>query len=229
MLAVLLDPASTSEEQMNALRSDTLADVDFLFVGGSGLEQPIDNFVLQLKKQTQTPIVLFPGSLQQFTPCADALLFLSLLSGRNPEMLIENQIRAARAVHESKIDTVPMGYILIDGGKTSAVEQVSGTTAISATDINTIIDTALAGQLLGMQLIYLEAGSGARTPVAPATIKQVRAAIDIPLIVGGGICTIEQMQDAYAAGADIVVIGNHFEAHPKDIPLFAQHKTTLYD
>ncbi len=136
-------------------------------------------------------------------------------------MLIGSQVRAARRVRESGIETIPMGYILIDGGRLSSVEKASETRAIPATDTEQIIDTALAAELLGMQCVYLEAGSGAATPVAADTIREVRKAIALPLIVGGGICTLQQMQAAYAAGADIVVIGNHFEQHPEQIPLFA--------
>ncbi len=227
MLAVLLDPAPVRGGRVTALRSEDLHHVDFLFVGGSGLEESIDAFVQNLKAETaesNCPVVLFPGSLLQFTPHADALLFLSLLSGRNAEMLIGSQVRAARVVRESGIETIPMGYILIDGGRLSSVEKASETRAIPANDIDLIVDTAIAGEMLGMQCIYLEAGSGARTPVATETIAQVRQAISIPLIVGGGICTPEQMQAAFLAGADLVVIGNHFETHPEEIPLFAQQK-----
>ncbi len=227
MLAVLLDPAPVRGERVTALRNEDLIGVDFIFVGGSGLEESIDEFVLNLKAETagsNCPVVLFPGALQQFTPHADALLFLSLLSGRNAEMLIGSQVKAARMVRKSGIETIPMGYILIYGGRLSSVEKASETRAIPAEDIEQIVDTALAGEMLGMQCIYLEAGSGARTPVAVETIQRVRRAIRIPLIVGGGICTPEQMQAAFEAGADLVVIGNHFETHPEEIPLFAEAK-----
>ncbi len=225
MLAVLLDPAPVRGERAMSLEPLAMStQPDFIFVGGSGYEEHIDGFVRDLKAQTEVPIVLFPGSPEQVTPEADALLFLSLLSGRNPEMLIGSQVRAARKVVESGIETIPMGYILIDGGKTSSVEKASGTRALPAADVETIVDTALAGELLGMKTVYLEAGSGAKNPVAIETIKRVRGAISVPLIVGGGICKVEQMQTAFAAGADIVVIGNHFEQHPEEIPLFAAAK-----
>ncbi len=254
MLAVLLDPASPDagrwtldagrntqgeRQKVNNEQQTTsntpfrgLGGFDFFFVGGSGLNHSIDTFVQQLKSSIeyrasnieQPPIVLFPGSVEQFTPEADCLLFLSLLSGRNAEMLIGQQVRAARKVRQSGIETISMGYILVDGGKLSSVEKASGTHAIPANEVDTIVDTALAGELLGMQLIYLEAGSGAHTPIAPSTIQAVREAIDLPLIVGGGICTIEQMNAAFNAGADLVVIGNHFEQHPEEIWQFASAK-----
>ena len=158
----------------------------------------------------------------QFSPSADALLFLSLLSGRNAETLIGQQVRAARAVQLSGIESIPMGYILIDGGKETAVQRVTHTQPIPQTDINQIIDTAIAAELLGKQLVYLEAGSGAATPVDADIIRAVRENTHIPLIVGGGIRSTEQMVDAFDAGADMVVIGNHFEAHPEELTDFCQ-------
>ncbi len=229
MLAVLLDPEKATSVDVPHLceyiRNDT---VDFIFVGGSTGSQSTDNLVNALKKQIPTlPIILFPGSIQQFTPKADALLFLSLLSGRNPDMLIGNQVRAAKNVRESGIETISMGYILVDGGKESAVERASKTRAISVDKTDEIVSTALAAELLGMQTVYLEAGSGALHPIEVETIRQVRDTIHLPLIVGGGICTLEQMKVAFQAGADIVVIGNHFEQHPEEIPLFGSLKLTL--
>ena len=163
-------------------------------------------------------MVLFPGNVSQFTPSAEALLVLSLLSSRNPEFLIGAQVRAARRILSSGIDTLSVGYILVDGGRPSSVQQATLSEPLTKTD--DILDTTIAAGLLGFQSVYLEAGSGAERPVHVQTIQQVRHSIRIPLIVGGGIRTTGQMQDAFTAGADIVVIGNHFESHPEQIPLF---------
>ena len=218
MLAVLIDP-----EKADASRLDTLCPLlnegkpDFIFVGGSTGTQ-IEQVVLTLKQRTTIPVVLFPGNVSQFTPSADALLVLSLLSSRNPEFLIGAQVRAARSILRSGIDTLSVGYILVDGGRPSSVQQATLSEPLTKTD--DILDTTIAAGLLGFQSVYLEAGSGAERPVPVQTIQQVRHTIRIPLIVGGGIRTTGQMQDAFAAGADIVVIGNHFESHPEQIPLF---------
>ncbi len=228
MLAVLLDPEKTPVSSLSQLCTYlSQSHVDFIFVGGSTGTQSLDTFVRILKLHLSivhcplsSRIILFPGSLNQFTSQADALLFLSLLSGRNSEMLIGSQVRAARRVRQSGIETISMGYILVDGGRLSAVEKASDTRAIPSTDMNQIVDTAIAAELLGMQSVYLEAGSGAANPISPDTIREVRKNISIPLIVGGGIRTPEQMQAAYQAGADLVVIGNHFEQYPEQIPLF---------
>lgn len=215
-LALLLDPEKADLSRL-PLRGTDLP--DYIFVGGS-TGGSIDAFVRSLRSLTALPIVLFPGSALQFTPAADALLFLSLLSGRNPETLVGQQIRAARAVRTSGIESIPMGYILVDGGRPTAVQRVSHTLPIPQTDIPLITDTAIAAELLGKQLVYLEAGSGADMPVSQTVIRSVRAHISVPLIVGGGIRTPEQMTDAFSAGADLVVIGNHFESHPDQLPLF---------
>ena len=170
------------------------------------------------------PIVLFPGSADQFTPEADAILYLSLLSGRNPEYLVDQQVRSARAIHDSSVTVIPTAYILIDGGVETSTMRVTGTTPLSPSDLPTIIDTCIAAELMGKKAIYLEAGSGAKTPVSPDIIREVRKNTSATLIVGGGIRTPEAMQAAYSAGADIVVIGNHFESHPEDLNSFLTAK-----
>lgn len=218
LLALLLDPEKADLDRL-PLSGDYLP--DYVFVGGS-TGGNCDAFVKDLRRRTAVPIVLFPGSALQFSPAADALLFLSLLSGRNAETLVGQQVRAARAVRRSGIESIPMGYILIDGGKETAVQQVTHTQPIPQTDLTQIIDTAIAAELLGKQLIYLEAGSGALTPVSARIIYAVRKNTNIPLIVGGGIRTTEQMTNAFRAGADMVVIGNHFESHPEELTAFCQ-------
>ena len=224
LLAVLLDPEKSFHPELFAQ-----ALPDLIFVGGStGTNaEKLVHTLKSLNLQSSIPIILFPGNISQFTPEADALLFLSVLSSSNPDMLTGAHIRAARAVEQSGIESIPMGYILIDGGRESAVERTTGSAPIARTDIDRIVNTAIAAQLLGKQLVYLEAGSGAAVPVAPETVAAVRKHLSIPLIVGGGICSPEQMKAAFAAGADIVVIGNHFESHPTDLPVFLQAQPVL--
>lgn len=223
-IAVLIDPDKTNLNDLNTL-TDIInaAAPDLLLVGGSSVGQPLDTLVLGLRKRLiTTPIVLFPGDAAQVTPHAHALLFLSLLSGLNPEFLIGQQARAARRVLHSGIEVIPTAYLLIDGGTVSAVQRVSATTPLQATDITRITDIAIAGQLMGMNTIYLEAGSGARNPVSRKVIQSVRQHTSALLMVGGGITTPDSIINALDAGADIVVIGNHFENNPQDIIPFCQ-------
>lgn len=222
LFALLIDPDKT--ESLNALYP-YLALPDMIFVGGSTASQ-CDACIAQLRQHTTRPIVLFPGNMAQFTPTADALLFLSVLTSRQPQLLIEPHIQMATTILSSGIETIPMGYLLIDGGRKSSVEIAAKTQAIPQTAVTTIVQTAVAGQLLGKQLIYLEAGSGALTPISADIIRAVREHIQVPLIVGGGIATPEAMLRAYHAGADIVVIGNHFEQHPDQLPTFIRIKQT---
>ena len=191
-----------------------------IFVGGSSGGEQTEKVVKQLKAQYDVPVVLFPGNVRQVTSEADALLFLSLLSGRNAEMLVGQQVRAAEAVRQAGIETIPMGYILVNGGIESAVARVSGTQPIAQEAVDEIVQTAMAAEMMGKQLVYLEAGSGALEPVRAEVIRAVRAAISCPLIVGGGIRSTETMQRAFNAGADIVVVGNWLEEHPEALEEF---------
>ena len=191
-----------------------------IFVGGSSGGEQTEKVVKQLKAQYDVPVVLFPGNVRQVTSEADALLFLSLLSGRNAEMLVGQQVRAAEAVRQAGIETIPMGYILVDGGRESAVARVSGTQPIAQEAVDEIVQTAMAAEMMGKQVVYLEAGSGALEPVRAEVIRAVRAAISCPLIVGGGIRSTEAMQRAFDAGADIVVVGNWLEEHPEALEEF---------
>ncbi|MBQ2540588.1 MAG: geranylgeranylglyceryl phosphate synthase family protein [Paludibacteraceae bacterium] len=238
-LALLLDPEKADLSRLS-LSPEALP--DYIFVGGSTGGDTTD-FVRTLKSTINSqlstinytqlstlnsqlstlPILLFPGSAEQLTDEADALLYLSLLSGNNPEYLVGQQIRAARQVRQSGIEAIPTAYILIDGGTETSAMRVTGTQPIPPEDINRIVDTAIAAEMMGKQLIYLEAGSGAVNPVSEEIIRAVRGATAIPLVVGGGIRTPEQMKRAHAAGADIVVIGNHFESHPEELTAFCQN------
>ena len=213
LLAILLDPDKTSLDKLPEISSriDTL-NANFICVGGSFVENLLtDLFVQSLKKNTKLPVILFPGDFSQLTNYADGLLFLSLLSGRNPEYLIEQQIKSVPFLKNSSLEIIPTGYILIDGGTNSSVLKMSNTKPISQENIQLAVHTAVAGMYKGKQLIYLEAGSGAKIPVNSQLISEVKKHINIPLIVGGGIKTKGQLENAYKNGADLVVIGTAFE------------------
>lgn len=222
-IAVLIDPDKTDLNTLDTLSSNILASrPDYLLVGGSQVGMPLDALVLGLKRLTGMPITLFPGNASQVTGHATAILFLSLLSGRNPEFLIGQQAAAARKVKCSGIEVIPTAYVLVDGGRKSAVERMSGTQPIPRNNVDEIIDTALAGELMGMKTVYLEAGSGAAYHVPQEVVKAVRKNINGVLIVGGGLRSTKQIVDTLAAGADIVVVGNHFEEHPDDMRAFCE-------
>ncbi len=232
LLAVLLDPEKECD-LMHVAKLTVSADVKIVLVGGSGYKKPVDEYVVRLRTCFEQAgggkgnpyIVLFPGDVSQVSRHADALLFLSLLSSRDAELLIGQHVRAAEKVKESGIETIAMGYILVDGGRVSTVERVTGSRALR--DTREITATAMAGEMSGKRLIYLEAGSGAEKPVQSDIIKTVRCCTSVPLIVGGGIKTVGQMNEAFSAGADMVVIGNHFEEMPEDIVKFAREANKL--
>jgi len=183
-----------------------------IFVGGStDINNETENLVLAVKKETNLPVVLFPGDVSQITNKADGILFLSLLSGRNPKYLIDQQIEAAPILKKTSLEIIPTGYILIDGKKETATQKVSNTKPISQENTTLILDTSLAGEFSGKKLIYLEAGSGATEVVSDIIIKQVSKIISVPLIIGGGIRSKKQLEKAFTAGADLVVIGTAFE------------------
>ena len=183
-----------------------------IFVGGStDKNNQTKDLVYQIKKATHLPVVLFPGDVSQITNKADGILFLSLLSGRNPEYLIEQQIKAAPILQESNLQIIPTGYILVDGNKETATQKVSNTKPISQENETHILNTALAGEFSGKKLIYLEAGSGAIVPVNANIITLIKNNLNVPIIVGGGIRSKKQLETAFNAGADLVVIGTAFE------------------
>ena len=211
LLALLLDPDKITDTSIKGLQKTILDPrIDLIFVGGSTVAaNATTNFLENLN--TDKPVVLFPGDVQQISDKADALLFLSLLSGDNPEYLIHQQRKAVPIVQNTSLEIIPTGYILIDGGKETAVQKVSKTKPISQKDRDKIVHTAVAGMYMGKQLIYLEAGSGALQAIHPDIIQSVRKEINSPLIVGGGIRNKESLQAAYTSGADIVVVGTAFE------------------
>ena len=212
LLAVLIDPEKFLLEQAGEFLRNLPPNVSHIFVGGSTSEKgDTQNVVKIIKNFTTLPVILFPGDHSQITEEADAIFFLSLISGRNPEYLIEQQVKAVERLKDTSLEIIPTGYILIDGGRECAVERVSQTRPMPQDNIDKIINTALAGEFSGKKLIYLEAGSGAKIPVSQEIIKAVKKALSIPLIVGGGIRTPQQIMKAYNAGADMVVIGTAFE------------------
>jgi len=213
LLAILLDPDKLDIENIEQLCSKiNSSPATHLFVGGSIVANgKTEQIVLELKKHTSLTIILFPGNVNQVTNAADGILLLSLLSGRNPEYLIEQHVKAAPLLQKSDLEIIPTGYILIEGGVETAVQKVSNTLPIPQNNVELVVHTALAGQYTGKQLIYLEAGSGATESAEIKTISSLANVIDIPLIVGGGIRSKDKIEAAYKAGADLVVIGTAFE------------------
>jgi putative glycerol-1-phosphate prenyltransferase len=213
LLAVLIDPDKFSVKNTKSFFYKVNASlITHVFVGGSTVNVgATEQLVIEIKKHTSLPIVLFPGDVTQITDKADALLFLSLISGRHPDYLIGKHIEAVSKLKQTDLEVIPTGYILIESGKITAVERVTGAKPISRIDIQNITDTATAGQFLGMKLIYLEAGSGAKIPLTKTIINKVKKELDIPLIVGGGIRSKKQIENAFDNGADLVVIGTAFE------------------
>lgn len=215
-LVVLIDPDDIDERRLGKLiEISERAQIDYFFVGGSLiLRDNLNDCVSFIKQHSQIPVILFPGSNLQINHDADALLFLSLISGRNAEALIGQHVVAAPYLKESSLEVISTGYILIDGGVPTTVSYMSCSTPIPSDKPEIAVCTALAGQMLGMKLIYMDAGSGAKMPVSYEMISQVRNNIEIPLIVGGGIKTPEKAEANCEAGADIIVIGNALEKDP---------------
>lgn len=218
MLAILVDPEKFNVAEAELFLEKIPKETTHIFVGGSTVHyDETEITVSSLKEKTELPIFLFPGDYSHITDLADVLLFLSLLSGRNPEYLVGQQIQAVPKLKKSSLEIIPTGYILIDGGAVSSVSKVTQTQPLLQENIENIVHTALAGQYMGAKLIYLEAGSGALFPVNSHVISEVKKEITIPLIVGGGIRTEEQIEMAYEAGADMLVMGTAFEQMGKKV------------
>jgi phosphoglycerol geranylgeranyltransferase len=213
LLAILLDPDKLDLASIeNLILKINQSPATHLFVGGSSFEgNHLDEIIERIKEKIHLPILLFPGNPSQISAEADAILFLMLLSGRNPDYLVEHQINAVPILEKTDLEIISTGYILIESGAETAVERVSQTKPLSKNDISYIAQTAKAGELIGNKLIYLEAGSGAQNAVNPEIIKIVSERINVPLLVGGGIRSKKQMDKAFVAGADLVVIGTAFE------------------
>lgn len=222
-LAVLIDPDKQSPEQLEKIaKKAQKAGVDFLFVGGSLLtSDTLFHCVRTLKENSNIPVILFPGNTYQIARNADAMLFLSLISGRNPEMLIGMHVLAAPYIKLSGLETIATGYMLIDSGKPTAVTYMSNSFPIPSDKKDIAACTAMAGEMLGMKTIYMDAGSGAAQTIPEEMISFVKQSIDIPLIIGGGIRTSNKLKNIISAGADIVVVGNQFEEEPELIFEFA--------
>lgn len=215
LLAILIDPDKVDFSKVENLIQHLPKATTHLFVGGSTVEEKLtEELVILLKKQTELPIFIFPGDYTQITNKADALLFLSLLSGRNPEFLIEQQVKSVEKLKNTSLEIIPTAYLLIDGGRETSVQRVSKTRPMTQENIQAIVNTALAGEYSGKQLIYLEAGSGAKNKVSTAIISAVKKEVSIPIIVGGGIRSEKEINEAYLAGATMVVVGTAFEDNP---------------
>lgn len=213
LLAILLDPDKIVWNMMpNLISKINQSPATHIFIGGSLVENNIlDELIIEIKKYCPLPIVLFPGNPSQISDKADAILFLSLISGRNPDFLIEHQVKAAPILKQTQLEIISTGYILIESGSETAVERISKTKPINRDNLDLVLSTAQAGEMLGNKLIYLEAGSGAKQAVPLEMIKKVSENIEIPLLIGGGIIDLQGIQNAYKAGADLVIIGTAFE------------------
>jgi len=219
LLAILLDPDKIDlNNTLVLIEKINQSPATHIFIGGSIVNNNIlDELIIKIKQNCNLPIVLFPGNPSQISNQADAILFLSLISGRNPDYLIEHQVKAAPILKKTQLEIISTGYILIESGTETAVQRVSKTKPLDRNNLKLVLATAQAGEMLGNKLIYLEAGSGAKQAVPLEMIKKVSQNIKIPLIVGGGIIDLQGIQKAYNYGADLVVIGTAFE---KDVDFF---------
>lgn len=209
---LLIDPENYNNEQLaKTIKEANKAGVDYIFLGGSLLSKSIEPSARIIKENTTRPLILFPGNLMQISEEADGILLLSLISGRNPDLLVGNHVLAAKRLKSSKLEIIPTGYILIEGGNTTAVEYISNTKPIPAKQTDIIVSTAIAGELLGHKMIYLESGSGASNSLDSKTIKEVKNHISIPLIIGGGLKEPSDIKRVSNAGANIVIVGNAIE------------------
>ncbi len=215
VVAQLIDPDMAGDESLvMTARYASEAGVDLFLAGGSLTSVPVETVIRRLKQLSSIPVVLFPGNLIQLTAEADAIFMLSLISGRNPELLIGNHVIAAPYLKRFRDRVIPVGYILVDCGGGTSVEYMSQSSPIPYSKNDIAVATALAGEMLGMQAVYLEGGSGATRPVDPSMIRVVREEITIPLIAGGGLDSAEKADEAFAAGADMIVTGNGCEKNP---------------
>jgi putative glycerol-1-phosphate prenyltransferase len=222
LFAILIDP--------DTLKLDNLHDIldnaekhgaDMFFIGGSlVMDNKVDEVINLMRAHSDLPLVLFPGDINQLSDRADAVLLLSLISGRNADLLIGKHVISAPFLKQSNLEIIPTGYLLIDGGNATSASYISNTLPIPSDKADIASCTAMAGEMLGLKLIYMDAGSGAKKVISKEMIRTVNSSVDIPLIIGGGIDTPEKMYDAFESGADLVVIGNAFEKNPDLISSF---------
>ena len=211
--AVLIDPDKVNNPMLDELTDLCVAaNVDYLLVGGSlVISNHLDECVQHIKQNCSLPIILFPGSPTQISKYADALLYLSLISGRNPELLIGQHVVSAPFVRNSGLEIMPTGYIVVDGGAPTTVSYISNASPVPADKNEIAMCTAMAGEMLGMKLIYMDSGSGAKRAISETMIESVAKSISAPLIIGGGIRDAEKAYLNCKAGADVIVVGNAIE------------------
>lgn len=223
-LAVLVDPDTPDSSTLQTIiKNANEAKADFIFLGGSLLiKDALDECIDAIKSMTNIPVILFPGSIMQISGKADAMLFISLISGRNPELLIGSHVIAAPYIKQAKLETLPTGYILVDSGRQTTASYMSGSAPVPHNKPEIAACTAMAGEMLGQKLIYMDGGSGADNPISTTMIAAVRKSVDLPIIIGGGIRDAETAVSICKAGADIVVVGNATEQNPDLIKTIAQ-------
>jgi len=224
-LALLIDPDKTlGSDLLKICELAEKSSIDLILVGGSILWHSTEQTVNEIKKACKIPVVLFPGNSFQVCGNADGILFMTLISGRNPDFLIGQQVISAPIVKQSNLEVIPTGYMLFDTGKQTSVEYMSNTKPLPSNKPDIAVATALAGEMLGLKMLYLEGGSGAQSTLGTKTIEAIRKNVSIPLMVGGGIRTVADMKNAFSAGADIVVIGTIIEEQPEMIVEFGKNK-----
>ena len=225
--AILIDPDKQDKNKLTEIiKKAEESKVDYFFVGGSLLSyDSLDDCINTLKQNSKIPIILFPGNTMQINDKAEGILFLSLISGRNPDMLIGKQVIAAPILKESSLEVISTGYMLIDSGQQTTASYISNTQPIPSNKNAVAVCTALAGEMLGLKLIFMDGGSGAKNPISEKMITSVKKAINLPLIIGGGINSAKKAIDNCKAGADIIVVGNAIE---KNINLINEIATAVH-
>jgi len=225
--AILIDPDKQDKNKLiKIIKKAEESKVDYFFVGGSLLSyDSLDDCINTLKQNSKIPIILFPGNTMQINDKAEGILFLSLISGRNPDMLIGKQVIAAPILKESSLEVISTGYMLIDSGQQTTASYISNTQPIPSNKNAVAVCTALAGEMLGLKLIFMDGGSGAKNPISEKMITSVKKAINLPLIIGGGINSAKKAIDNCKAGADIIVVGNAIE---KNINLINEIATAIH-